>query len=206
MADVLKIYQRILEEIPAAWFAPGKLKQQGIPIDMYDADGNLVESSAHGGNSSNIGAILWSAARAIARLTDAADWLFQRVRVRTATGADLVLHYKYRYGFDKLPGETEAEYKARVPAEIFAAKKTRKVIRDTIEAVLGVPPVDIVEGALDSWWWDVSHFDTHHVTREGRDDMVVKIQGPLTDAQKKSLCGALRRVMPGINLLIEEVV
>lgn len=206
MADLLKIYQRILEEIPSSWFVPAKLKQEGMPIEIRDAEGNVIEASLHGGNPSIIGSFLWAATRAIGRLTDAIDGLFRRARIRSATGEDLVLHYTARYGIDKRPGETELEYKARVPAEIFAAKKTRKVIRDTVETVLGVPPLDIIEGTLDSWWWDVSHMDVHHITREGRDDMLLVVQGPITDAQKKALCGALRRVMPGINLLLEEVV
>jgi hypothetical protein len=193
MPTTLEVYRRIVREIPPRWFDPAKLEQ---PPD--------VESNpAAKANKSIVATILWGAATVIKRVHDVTDAFFVKVSRSQATGADEDLHYTTIYDIKRRTNESDANYRARVGAELFAGKKTREAIIAAVESFLGEPPIDVIEGAMNSFFLDVSFLDTHQMTRAGRGDMLVIVAGPLTVERREELIKLLRRVMPGINLILE---
>lgn len=217
------IYARIRREIPEKWFDPSKLKQDGIPLTYRSPDGTYT-TEPDGGNPSIVGSILWISAKAIARLEEGVDFLYTRLSLAKCSGTDLDLQYGARYGIQREPQETDNQYRARVIAAMMAERKTRRAILNAVERVLGKRPIDMIEASAESFFLDTCFLDVHHVMRAslvttaadnprtvpGRTgwlsrDTLLLIPGPLTDDTRRALKAALRGIMPGINLAIEEI-
>lgn len=187
-AQILAIYQTILAEIPEGWFDPENLKQ---------------DPSNPGTNRSIIASLLWAVSVVLSAAQDALDYTFTRFHRSQAQGDDLHLLYGSIYGVPAMVGETDDAYRARTEALVFRPKKTRAAIRAAVEEVLGVPPLLIVESAVDSWYWGRSFWGYHYISKRGRGETLLVLQGPIRSEQLHALCAGLRNVMPATHLTLE---
>lgn len=199
MADVLPIYNRIAREIPARWFEPEKIAQD-----------------AAGSNPALIARSLWTFARIVATVTDHADAFFVRISTMKATGSDLDAVVVSKYGIARKSGETDGAYRTRAAFEVGGRRKTRQAILTQVEAILGEPALDYIEGARDSFFLGHSFLGVNYIHRGGRGHsrLVVRKIDRLTGesdedfnarwtAKAAELAEGIRKVMPAIGLTIE---
>lgn len=184
MADILAIYNKIAREIPPKWF-----------------DVDKIEQNANLSNGSLAARLLTTLARAVGRVADEVDRFFASISPYTASGLDLDTLLTSDYGRPRRAGESDVAYRDRIAVEVAGRQKTRAAIIRAVEQTIGRPPVDVVEGALDSFFLGHSFLGVNTLAKD-RGFMRIVVDDMSTQ-QAKDLADALQGAAPGVAYQIE---